>query len=71
MPYKRDLACVGGLAGVGDEGVEDGGFDLELGVGYRVYSGKICCISCVLRRVNMMILGSPTLTKSQLRFGHS
>lgn len=33
MPDEGDLACVDGLAGVGDEGVEDGGFDLELGVG--------------------------------------
>lgn len=33
MPYKRDLACIGGFAGVGDEGIENGGFDLELGVG--------------------------------------
>lgn len=33
MPDEGDLACVDGLVGVGDEGVEDGGFDLELGVG--------------------------------------
>lgn len=33
MSDEGYLACVGGLADVGNEGVEDSGFDLELGVG--------------------------------------